>query len=374
MPSPFLHLKRCFAWQLKGVEPSSHEREKIPTASGHLVPSYLVWRRSAMLISLLFLLPSAIIGIYQFARFFKEEAAIREYLTRAGVLLGYGPTFALLLLFVQVLDALFNWHDWDKSSTHLRNGWLFTIVLSFIPAFVPIQYKLKTELTGIDLWAEQVYAVLLYTKELLPFIITFPASLMRGALRIRGLIPFPLSSLAGWIIIMTAPFQSLFVLFSFAMIMQLNASITLIVATLLMIIAPWLYFFRRELYIGPLNEETEKQIVVNHRIMLVLTVSSMILVIFWVISANFFDMRLIGENEEECIVTYSSLVPLILECIGRLFITTVLFADFILVCSGANWLLREHVEHNQDEATRNEIKDEVRPIFALIGWEMPDQV
>ncbi|KAL7502343.1 hypothetical protein ACHAXN_000322 [Cyclotella atomus] len=253
-------------------------------------------------------------------------------------------------------------------------GWLSTIFLSFIPAFVPLHYQLKMEQTD-PLWkAQQVYAALWYMKELLPFIITFPTSLMRGALRIRGLIPFPASSLAGWVIFMTAPFQSLFVLFSFTIILQLNPSITLIVATVLMIISPWLYILRAELYVCPLNEETERRIVLNHRILLALTVSSVVLLIIWATAATIFDIRLLGFNADDCIVTYSSLGPLILESIGRIFITTVIFADLILECSAANWLVRVSHEQNQDEASRNEIKDEFGPLFASLGWEMPNQV
>lgn len=333
-----------------------------------------------MMMSLLFLLPSAIIGMIQFVKstkYYPDQEVLEElhqFYTTNGIVLLHFPTFALVILFGGVTDALLNWHDCDKSSSHLMKGWLSTIILSFIPAFVPLHYQLKMEQTD-PLWkAQQVYAALWYMKELLPFIITFPTSLMRGALRIRGLIPFPASSLAGWVIFMTAPFQSLFVLFSFTIILQLNPSITLIVATVLMIISPWLYILRAELYVCPLNEETERRIVLNHRILLALTVSSVVLLIIWATAATIFDIRLLGFNADDCIVTYSSLGPLILESIGRIFITTVIFADLILECSAANWLVRVSHEQNQDEASRNEIKDEFGPLFASLGWEMPNQV
>ena len=106
----------------------------------------------------------------------------------------------------------------------------------------------------------------------LSLVLAIPSSAVPGSLRIRGFLPD--SSLASWIIMISAPFYSLLILVSLVFIVQMAGSFILVVGTLLLCSRPWLFVYRRELYFSVSTEEKEKKIDKNHRIMLAITVVS----------------------------------------------------------------------------------------------------
>jgi len=162
-------------------------------------------------------------------------------------------------------------------------------------------------------------------------------------------------TLASWVIMISAPFHSILVLVSLIFIIQLAGSFILVLATLLLCATPWLYVFRRELYIGASNEKNEKKIDINHKIMLVLVISSIILLVVWAHIETSLGITPLGEDAEKSVMTYNAFFQLIFEGIGRLLVTTVIFSDSILGWSVVNWEITRVV--CADEETRERVEE-----------------
>jgi len=352
-------VRRSFGWRLAGIKPSENEAKALDSNdTPQVMQSYLVWRRSSMFLSLFILaLHLATAGYDDYMREKTNSArGYYKHLSKVGVtFLVAMPFIADTVLILGVIYALCDWKEWQKTAGQLKYGWLLATVMPLIPALVPVVFFLKDDnkLTADEITVEQGKVAIRYVTTIVPLIISFPASCVRAALRIRGLIPD--SSFSSWIISIAAPFQSLLVLVSLILPIQMMGDGMLVAGALLLCLAPWLYVFRRNLYVSVSNDEKEKKIDVNQMIMMCMTIVSVILLFTWAHTFKVDGTPVLGMDADDPFFTYNYLFKLLFEYVGRLLLSTVVFGDTILCMTVENFW------HNhsrlQDQDTSKRIQD-----------------
>ena len=202
--------------------------------TSEIIQKYLVWRRSVLVISVLPVMVGAIMGLVGTSDNFKDP------FNGLGILLNFLVAIDGCLLFAAVVADLWFWHVQQKTIKLLGILWAISVVSPLVPALFPLDYVVtgdfKDLVTQEDLFLLKSQFALSYAVTLLPIIITFPSGASRGAKRIRGL--FPSCTLAGWILMMSAPFYSIFILLALVVIIQLAGNALLLIGTLMLTVSP----------------------------------------------------------------------------------------------------------------------------------------
>lgn len=340
-----LHVRRCIGWKVGNIKPTPFEDSKLDTKgkeSCSVMRSYLVWRRSSMLLSLPCMLYSAIAGFINVAVYEEMRATgvFEPYTDASYFLMLIVPCFAGAVLFLSAIVGLVRWHKWQTTTRGLKIGWLVSTLLPFIPGLLPFDFAIKDEYKtehSHDEWqASRTIMASVYMIQMIPVVITLPSGVIRGSIRVRGLIPN--TSLPGWIIMIAVPLQSLITFFVFVIIIQLAGSIFLILAAPLSVITPWLYVLRSELYTGVTTIDKEKMMDRNDKIMQFMNNISMILVITWAGTADITDIN----------VNMFTVGSALIQSVGRLLITTVVMSDTVLCMTVANCLQDQACREDED--------------------------
>eukprot|EP00984_Skeletonema_dohrnii_P012028 scaffold4832_cov115-Skeletonema_dohrnii-CCMP3373.AAC.5 len=256
-------------------------------------------------------------------------------------------------LLLGVFGALIRWHKWHYTSRVITYGWLVATVLPLIPAVIPTHLTVNDNISRFQLSIE-------YGIQILPLILAIPWSCGRAALRIRGLIPD--SSFSSWLISIVAPFRSLLTLVSVIMIVQMAGNFWLVIAALLQCVSPWHYVIHRKLYVGIKTDENEKQIDKKQKIMLYITIVSLILVVVWghmplefaTDSGGTVTVTPIGSDPTSSLMTYNNFFRWVFEGFGRYLVNTVVFGDMILRMTVENF---QHSLAIQDDDTWQRIQE-----------------
>jgi hypothetical protein len=121
-----------------------------------------------------------------------------------------------------------------------------------------------------------------YTLQLVPLLVTVPSGLLRGSLRIRGLLPE--SSLAGWFIVIVAPLQPLMIFAVLVLLSQLFGDVLLLIGTILLLTVPMLYSFNGRLYTGNLTPEQDVELLWVQQIVGLMSLLGMVLIASWALT------------------------------------------------------------------------------------------
>jgi hypothetical protein len=357
------HLKRATAWRINKMEPLPQEAKVLDLndVSNDILVPYLVWRRSVLLLSLLPTFLSAVLAWVNLSSYYSTE---KEIFNTLGDILRFIPSASSTVNFFVIIIVLSRWNNWRFTARLFKIGWALSFLLPFLPAIFPTSFLLESceELWGsedpgcndgsfesaVTIVAAQ-YA-LGYAFQLFPILISFPSGLSRASLKIRGLLPE--STLSCWILVITAPFKSVIYLMALIVLIQLSGNIWLFLASILLFFAPWIYVIRRNVYLGVPTEEREKQL---DRTQLIIGLSvklALILFLVYLFTGDLNGVRLLGSGEQytdyddgtgvtvtvaNYIFAYSSVIRVILESLGRMFVTTVLFSDVLFRMTVTNW-------------------------------------
>lgn len=406
------HLRRTTTWRLATIEPSNKEAELLNKSNVRgVLQSYLVWRRSSMLLSFIIMSYASGGGYVTFQRFLDESEYVEEELQDFVGILGHMfvllPFIADVVLSIGLFGAFATWNKWHWTTKVIKYSWLVSTVMPLIPAVVPFSFiasstfkddflqKCNEEQTvyfnqgntfnqnGLQpsycemafqevLLVGQMSAAFSYGITILPLILTFPSSCVRAALRVRGLVPdWPFSS---WMISIAAPFQSMLTLVSCIFLIQMAGNAALVSAALLMFLVPWFYVANRNLYVSIRSDEKEKKIDKLQHQMFFFWVVAVIFIVVWAHMATIFGRPVIGVHEPEPVYSYSYdeeenrqpwmtylyFSQLVFESFGRLLATTVVFGDAILCMTVENF----HHSHSRivDESTWERINNIFEPL------------
>ena len=332
------HLKRVINWRIVMLAPIPKESQLLDQndVSNATFRSYLVWRRSMFLVAGPAIFLSAILA---WVNFFQTYASDSQVLNGFGDFIYLLPPFASSVLCIVILVVLCRWTQWRQTARIYKVGWAFSFILPFLPAMFPITFILnaeyKTEEYMVDVAIVKFSLAITYAMQLFPILITFPGGLARASLKIRGLLPE--STLSSWILVITAPFQSVVFLMALVLLIQLAGNISLFVGTTFLFCAPWIYVLRRHLYVGVPTERREKLLDRTQFVIGLLVTLGGICFLIWAFTGNIGGVKILGTGSQGALCTYGSLVQLIFEVVGRNLTTTVLFADVLLRMTATNW-------------------------------------
>lgn len=257
------HGGRVFNPHISKIELTEHETQKLDqmnVTSNHAVRAYMVWRRSIIIIALPSLLVAMILAwvtsFHMLAYGFDEELGYNG-LGRMSLFL---PSLSLTILLSCSAVALATWRNLSRSTQIMKIGWVVALVLPLVPALIPtdllFEEDFRTEDQTIDGFVIRTFDAAGYMMKLAPLIWTLPNGVIQGANRIRRLLPF--SSLAGWVIVMTAPFLCSIMLGSLLLLVQLSGDTLILVGSLFLVLSPTLYLAFRKLYTYPSTTDAEE--------------------------------------------------------------------------------------------------------------------
>jgi hypothetical protein len=354
-------------WQLRNIELTDKEVTLFANRNGfernEIMRKYLVWRKSSLLVAGIFLSLTAVTSLVGMAMSVAEakssgEPSLRDYYSGLGRMAEWSRLLSPVVLAIAVWAAFYFWLRKPFTSFRvLTYGWLVALILSLWPLVVPFQYFLRGKL---DIVPGPLEAVLQDTLEdfvqialsdvqialpdgtiedlaqiafrafwavsfaidIFPVIVAVPSGIIRGSLRVRGLLPE--CSLAGWLIVITSPLYPLLVLVALVLVSQLLGSVLLLLGAFVFMAAPTLYIFRRKLYTKPkLTAGEISQINWTQRIISGLTLSGLFLIAVGAL-AYADDLPVPVQIEPSAVASF------MLSFLGNQFCSTVVFADIVL--------------------------------------------
>jgi hypothetical protein len=329
-------------WQLRNIELTEKEVTLFANRNGfernEIMRKYLVWRKSSLLVAGIFLTFTAATSLLGMAISVAEEQSSEEpssgdIFNGLGLMAEWSMLLSPVVLASAVWAAFYFWLRKPFTSFHvLTYGWLVALIMSLWPLVVPFRYFLSVELDFVpdvqdldgtleDLAqiAFRATVAVLYAINIFPVIVTVPSGIIRGSLRVRGLLPE--CSLAGWLIVITSPLYPLLVLMAMVLVSQLLGNVLLLLGSFVFMVAPTLYIFRRKLYTKPkLTAGEISQVNWNQRIISGLTLFGLFLIAVWALT----------DAELEIGIEPSVVVRFILSFLGNQFCNTVVFADIVL--------------------------------------------
>jgi hypothetical protein len=261
------------------------------------------------------------------------------------------PGFAGIVLTVGSIGGLWHWTNHTISHRWVLSGWLGSLALPFIPALFPLKLLLNDAYSDYYYsrnpdanQAVATYAAFLYVFTLLPTVVSIPLGMLRAALRIRGLLPD--NTLAGWIMMITIPLNTMLVLIGLVMASQFAGSYILIMAMVFFLVGPLVYINNRTLYTEPLTSEVEPQLKHRQSTVRAINLVGLLLLIIWLLSddhpvlgtkVDSDDFFVVQNSEEQPIWTYRGVLRMWFEFLGRTLVATLGFADIFLRVALASW-------------------------------------
>lgn len=332
-------------WMLVKIAPTPYETKKLEAAgiTNPTLASYCVWRRTVLMLAF----PSLAFWGISSLGFLGADKEIFEPFNWLGKILIFLPIFAGILLVVGSAGALWHWTNPVLSNRWVMAGWLLSLGLPFIPAFFPIDVIAGEELLEqfrLDPTTHQLVnntVAVLYMIQLVPTFVSIPFGMVRASLRIRGLLPD--SALAGWILMVTLPLKIMVLVLGLVLASQMIGHVMLIVAMTLYIIGPVAYFWNRKLYTDPVTGDWEERVQKRQAIVRWAGLVALILFSVWLFTADLYGKKIVGmadgdgDPTNDPIYTYSAIIRLIFEFMGRMFMATLCFADLFLRAAIANW-------------------------------------
>ena len=354
------HITRNFTCQISLARPTKTEEILLNEKNVKLdaLRSYYVWRRSSLLLAMPLIFAGMIFGfidLFQQWRSSDTKAARNGF----GKLLILIQNIDSTVLFIGVVAGFVFWNQFTTSLRIVRITFLLSFVMPLIPALFPLEMTLNTETKAVfsndkvseaDLFFTKLLISLSYMLTLLPVIISFPGGALRAALRIRWLLPE--SMLSGWILVVSAPFYSILLCITLIVVLQVAGNFVLFLGTLLVVAAPWIYVIRGRFYVHLWTEEKKQQALLTQRIVGILTLVGYVFIISFAFTGDVSGVGFVGDQNSSdpiYLLSYVQAFRILVETLGRLFVTTLMFCDVILRMNLENW---------QDFET-SKLKDEV---------------
>lgn len=363
---------RAFRGQIDACRPTQKEEETLEKANitNQRARSYLVWRRSCLVLAAPFVNTSMLMGFLEFRDLFGGDSALNLW----GNFLFFLVAIDDIFMNVGMSVAMHKWSNVSLSMKSLRIGWLLSFVLPLLPALFPLEMMIKEDdLKAVEdafetqadadayIFSLKIILAIGYAIQLVPIIVSFPGGAVRGALRILGLLPSSL--LPGWLLLVAAPFYSMLVCVGLVVIIQLAGNGLLFFGAMLMVAAPLVYIFKAHLFVidktKAYTDERIHQNKMTQRTSATLTAVGLFVLLIWAFTAETNGVRILAHRKNDDVVyflTWGKGIRMIFEMIGRLLVTTVLFSDIILSMAVGQWREEENaIKYDNFEADMHQL-------------------
>jgi len=339
-------LKRALDWDMNQVEITPRERQQLVAAdvAGPRLQGLLAWRRSCLMLAMPVLLLTVALSAWEAAR------TDTEAFTGFGKLWLWLPPLGLALVPLGALTAITRWTEIRQTSQRLVSCWIASIAIPLLAAIVPLEFIIDLdairasaggdedvlELLEGEIFSARLLLAVGYAMTLLPIIISVPAGVLKGAVRVKTV--FPAAVLPGWFLVAVAPFYSLFTVVVFVLIEQIVGNLLLVLGIGLLAFAPWLYVIHRKIYARSMsNAEAAVELTKASKTGRWITLTGLACVVTFAFTAKAGQLDVVGTNDEEAVFTYLQIIRTAIEVFSRGLVTTVVFSLIFLSMVYAEW-------------------------------------
>lgn len=341
---PLRHLRRILDPDSPASGPTSAEQERL-AAAGHRSPavtSYVLWRRSVLLV----ILPAlAFAGVLALVTAAGVETA---GLTGLGVLLTWLPAITVWAAPIGALVGLRDWTHPERGSRPVLIGWAISVIAPILVALVPLEGwidvgALEQEAdvrfgvgSGESLVTSfRVSLAIGYAATLLPTVVSVPSGVLRGASRIKALLPH--APMPGWFLVAVSPFAGLLLLVAFVLLLQLAGTGLLTVAVALLTAAPLQYLFWRRAWTDTTGSlEAVAQRSSASRVGTACVAGGLLFLVIWALTAEVIGLSVVGSGDE-ALLSWLDGIRTLVEVGARGLLAGVVFAHLFLRMSIRQW-------------------------------------
>jgi len=250
--SAWHHVRRAFAWDLRGIVVVDEERAHFAATGAHHpdLQRYLAWRRSVLFVVCL---PVAFLALLSMADNMGGDHTFLSGLGRLWLAVQILVPFALP---VSVIAAAIMWSNQRVSRSLIVYGWAISFLVPLALLLVPAHWLLDFHLSkGPDKGKAELvanfgfglYAFTLLCLVLPIFTVSMAFGVQRACLRLKTL--FPESILPGLFLVMAAPVFPLVLLPFFVLVQQLASNWLLVLGMLLLMSSPLVYLIKAKLFV-----------------------------------------------------------------------------------------------------------------------------
>jgi hypothetical protein len=321
-----------------------------------VLPRFLTWRWSVLVLVLLFtVLTAAIDTATKLVSGPQRSLTIQLKLepeSGPGEQTVFGDladTVWLLSFYAMPASALLAAVYWARPRTSrslLLAGWIASFLVPVAIALTPWSWwtvEPPPPATLEDRLARQYELVAAglgwgyyYVVVLSPAVLALVPGVIRACLRVKMLLPEAV--LPGWFLVAAAPFNGLLVLVTFVALAQVAPSPLLLVGMLLWLTAPLVYLARAGAYTRPLSSADELRGVWRVQALAwFLALGSAACLIAYAATWEVFGLRLVGLEPKSSLFRPWHVVRYFLDFSGRALFMTVLGADLLLQATLSAW-------------------------------------
>lgn len=339
------------------VQPLLAPQRDLREPSADLVlPRFLTWRRSVLVLVLLFTVLTAAIDTatalvggprLSFTLLIKlEPEAGPVQQTSFGDIADLVWLLSFYALPASALLAAVFWARPRTSRSILLAGWIASFLVPVAIALTPwswwnieppppatLEARLARQYERVAAGLAWGYC---YVVVLSPAVLALVPGVMRACIRVKMLLPEAV--LPGWLLVTAAPFNGLLVLVTFVALAQVAPSPLLLVGMLLWLAAPLVYLARARVYTRPLFSADELRSVWRVQALAwVLVLGSAACLIAYAATWEVFGLRLVGLEPKTSLFRPWHVVRYFLDFSGRALFVTVLGADLLLWATLSAW-------------------------------------
>ncbi len=341
---PMRHLRRILDPDSPASGPTPAEQERL-AAAGHRSPavtSYVLWRRSVLLVILPALSFAGVLALVTAA------GAETAGLTGLGVLLTWLPAITVWAAPIGALVGLRDWTHPERGSRPVLIGWGISIIVPILVALVPLEGwidvgALEQEADfqfGVGSGASLITSVRVslaigYAATLLPTVISVPSGVLRGASRIKALLPH--APMPGWFLVAVSPFSGLLLLIAFVLLLQLAGTGLLTVAVALLTAAPLQYLFWRTAWTDTTGSaDAAAGRGKASRVGTACVAGGLVFLVIWALTAEVIGVSVVGSGDE-ALLSWLDGIRTLVEVGARGLLAGVVFAHLFLRMSIRQW-------------------------------------
>jgi hypothetical protein len=355
------HLRRALVAGAHRTQPSELEASQLTSVGidSPLVQRYAVWRRSVLLVALPFTVLSAVLAVRELV-----ERDLDGYSAFGVVAVGI-VGLAVPVLTVTVLLAAITWRQPRLSGRLLLVGWAVSMFAPLVVAMLPLDWLVSSslsEVTGVDSGDDRSELVtriavsIQYAIILLPSLLSFPSGLVRGAARVKRMLPA--GTIAGWVLVIMTPVYAVFFVLALILVQHLAGNGILLVGALLLAASPFVHLAAVNLYVFPLTTADEvRRLDRVQRLAGVVGSAGMAMILIWAFTATVGDKRIVGGGD--ALLDPLGAVLAALELVARVLVTSVVFSYLLLQVTESAW------RHDREYTDRDAYERHVAEMTAV---------
>lgn len=361
-----MHLRRALLGGSHRSRPSDAEAAQLAAVgiADPLMQGYAVWRRSLLLVAMPFTIVSAILAV--------RDLTVRDLdgYSTFGVVAVAVVALTVPVLTVTVLLAALTWRQPRRSGRLLLTGWAISMFAPLVVAMLPLDWLVSSslgEVTGVDVADDEgdlitrVAISIQYAIVLLPSLLSFPSGLVRGAARVKRMLPA--GTIAGWVLVIMTPVYAVFFVLALILVQHLAGNGVLLLGALLLASSPFVHLAAGRLYIFPLTTDDEvRRLDRVQRLAGIVGSLGMVMIMIWALTATIGDTRIVGWSD--ALLDPLGAVLAALELIARVLVTSAVFSYLLLQVTESSW---RHDRDHSDPAAYERHVEQMAEVGRTLG-------